>query len=190
MEGQERAWREGWAARRHGRRCGRGNSLSFPGVCILGARGELDKALRIRREELLSVYERLGDVRAVAVAKGKIADVLSARGELDEALRIRQEETLPVYERVGDVRSVAVALGEVANILMARGELDEAVRIQQEDEWPIYERLGAVRELLVGRANVAIILLRRGQPGDREEARELLGLALEAAREMRIPEAG
>ncbi len=75
---------------------------------ILQARGELDEALRIRREEQLPVYERLGDVRSKAVTMGKIADILQARGELDEALRIRREEQLPVYERLGDVRSKAV----------------------------------------------------------------------------------
>ena len=71
---------------------------------ILYGRGELDEALRIRREEELPVYERLGDVRSRAVTMGKIADILYGRGELDEALRIRREEELPVYERLGDVR--------------------------------------------------------------------------------------
>jgi phosphopentomutase len=52
----------------------------------------LDEALRIRQEEELPVYERLGDVRARAVTLGKIADVYQARGQLDEALRIRREE--------------------------------------------------------------------------------------------------
>ena len=64
---------------------------------ILQARGALDEALRIRREEELPVYERLGDVRSRAVTMGKIADILQARGALDEALRIRREEELPVY---------------------------------------------------------------------------------------------
>ncbi len=72
---------------------------------VLQARGEPDEALRIRREDELPVYERLGDVRARAVTLGKIADVLQARGELDEALRIRREDQLPVFERLGDVRS-------------------------------------------------------------------------------------
>ncbi|MBM3495235.1 MAG: tetratricopeptide repeat protein, partial [Armatimonadetes bacterium] len=53
---------------------------------ILQSRGELDEALRIRREEQLPVYERLGDVRSRAVTMGKIADILQDRGELDEAL--------------------------------------------------------------------------------------------------------
>ena len=43
---------------------------------VLQARGELDEALRIRREEELPVFERLGDVRARAVTMGRIADVL------------------------------------------------------------------------------------------------------------------
>ena len=88
---------------------------------VLAVRGELDEALRIRREEELPVYERLGDVRSRAVTLGQIADVLAVRGELDEALRIRREEELPVYERLGDVRSRAVTLGQIADVLAARG---------------------------------------------------------------------
>ena len=84
---------------------------------MLQARGEFDEALRIRREEELPVYERLGDVRSRAVTMGKIADVLQARGEIDEALRIRREEQLPVYERLGDVRSRAVTMGQIADVL-------------------------------------------------------------------------
>jgi hypothetical protein len=50
---------------------------------VLQARGQLDEALRIRQEEQLPVYERLGDVRAKAITMGKIADVLQARGQED-----------------------------------------------------------------------------------------------------------
>ena len=88
---------------------------------ILETRGELDEALRIRTEEELPVYERLGDVRSRAITEGRIADILEARGELDEALRIRVEEELPVYERLGDVRSRAIAQGKIADILQTRG---------------------------------------------------------------------
>ncbi|MFO1205936.1 MAG: hypothetical protein U1E63_09470 [Burkholderiales bacterium] len=109
---------------------------------ILQTRGELDEALRIRREEELPVYKQLGDVHARAVTMGKIADILRSRGELDEALRIRREEQLPVYERLGDVRSRAVTMGKIADILQTRGELDDALRIRREDQLPIYERLG------------------------------------------------
>ena len=62
---------------------------------ILQSRGEVDEALRIRREEQLPVYERIGDARSRAVTMGKIADILQSRGEVDEALRIRREERAP-----------------------------------------------------------------------------------------------
>ncbi len=130
---------------------------------ILQARGQLDEALRIRREEQLPVYERLGDVRSIAVAKGKIADILQARGQLDEALRSWQEEVIPALERLGDVRSIAVAKGKIADILEARGQLDEALRIRREEELPVYERLGDVQLIAVTKGQIADILQARGQ---------------------------
>ncbi|MCP4699172.1 MAG: aldehyde dehydrogenase [Gammaproteobacteria bacterium] len=84
---------------------------------ILFGKGELEEALRIRREEELPVYERLGDVRERAVTMGKIADIMQARGELEEALRIRREEELPVYERLGDVRSLLIGRTNLALLL-------------------------------------------------------------------------
>ncbi len=129
---------------------------------ILQARGELDEALRICREEQLPVFERLGDVREKAVTQGKIADILQARGELDEALRIRREEQLPIYERLGDVREKAATQGKIADILLARGELDEALRIRTEEQLPVYERLGYVEGIAHGKFAAAAIRLARG----------------------------
>ena len=129
---------------------------------ILQARGDLDEALRIRTEEELPVYERLGDVRSRAVTQGKVADILEARGDLDEALRIRTKEELPVYERLGDVRSRAVTQGQIADILQARGDLDEALRIRTEEELPVYEQLGDVRSRAITQGKVADILQSRG----------------------------
>jgi tetratricopeptide (TPR) repeat protein len=122
---------------------------------LLASIGELDEALRIRQEEELPVYERLGDVRERAVTLGKIADVYQARGQLDEALRIRQEEELPVYERLGDVRERAVTLGKIADVYQARGQLDEALRIRQEEQLPVYERLGDVQARAVTLGKIA-----------------------------------
>ncbi|MBP6748911.1 MAG: metallophosphoesterase, partial [Xanthomonadaceae bacterium] len=130
---------------------------------ILQARGELEEALRIRREEELPVYERLGDVRSRAITQGKIADILQARGELEEALRIRREDQMPVYERLGDVRSRAITQGKIADILQARGELEEALRIRREEELPVYERLGDVRSRAITQGQIADILQARGE---------------------------
>ena len=144
--------------------------------------------MRIRREEELPVYERLGDVRSRAVTVGKIADIFQARGDLDEALRIRREEQLPVYERLGDVRSRAVAMGKIADIFQARGDLDEALRIRREEQLPVYERLGDVRGLLIARAKIGMTYLQLNPPR-RDEANTLLCQALADARRMNIPEA-
>jgi len=130
---------------------------------ILTARGKLDEALRIRTEEELPVYEKLGDVRSKAVTQGKIADILMARGELDEALRIRTEEELPVYEKLGDVRSKAVTQGKIADILMARGEFDEALRILSAEVQPAFEKLGDVSSKAVTQGKIADILTARGE---------------------------
>jgi hypothetical protein len=93
---------------------------------ILQARGERDEALRIRREEELPVYERVGDVRSKAVTMGKIADIHFHRGEFEEALRIRRDEELPVYERVGDVRELVVGRVKLAMTLAQRGRAEDA----------------------------------------------------------------
>ena len=144
---------------------------------ILFQRGELDEALRIRKEEEMPVYERLGDVREMAVTQGKIADILFGRGELDEALRIRKEEEMPVYERLGDVREMAITQGKIADILFQRGELDGALRIRKEEEMPVYERLGDVRSVAITQGKIADILFRRGE----------LDEALRIHREERLP---
>lgn len=155
---------------------------------ILQARGELDEALRIRREEQLPVFERLGDIRERAVTLGQIGDILQARGELDEALRIRREEELPVYERLGDVRSRAVTLGQVANILQIQGAQHDAVRILREDVIPVFERIGDVRSLVFAQTNLALFLLSQKEPGEREEAADLLHNTLRIARRIGLPE--
>ena len=144
---------------------------------LLETRGDLDEALRIRREEEIPVYERLGDERSLAITRGKIADILATRGDLDEALRIRSEEQIPVYERLRDVRSLAIARGKIADILQARGDLDEALRIRREEEIPVYERIGDVRELAITRGKIADILQARGD----------LDEALRIRREEEIP---
>ncbi|MFT3772389.1 MAG: metallophosphoesterase [Minicystis sp.] len=139
-------------------------ALAMGGIAdILEARGQLDEVLRIRQEEELPVYERLGDVRSRAVTLGLIADILRARGQLDEALRIWQEEQLPMFERLGDVRERAVTQGKIADLLMARGQLDEVLRIRQQEELPVFERLGDVRERAVTQGKIADILMARGQ---------------------------
>ncbi|MEW2131958.1 CHAT domain-containing protein [Streptomyces sp. NPDC005435] len=126
-------------------------------------RGDVDEALRIRREVELPVYERINDTRSAAVTWGQIADILEQRGEVDEALRIRRKVTLPVYERIGDTREAAITWGKIADILEQRGEVDEALRIRREVELPVYERIGDTRSIAVTWGQIADIYLQRGE---------------------------
>ncbi len=130
---------------------------------VLQRKGEIDEALRIRREELLPVYEKLGYVRERAITMGQIADVLQQKGEIDEALRIRREDELPVYEKLGDVRSRTITMGQIADVLQRKGEIDEAQRIRREEELPVYEKLGDVRNRAITMGQIADVLQQKGE---------------------------
>ena len=136
---------------------------------MLIGRGDQDEALRILREEE-PVFERLGDLRSLAITRAKIADVMMMRGDLNEALRIRTEEQEPVYERLGDVRGLAITRGQIADVLTRRGDLSGALRIRREEEEPVYQRLGDARSLAVTRGKIADIFEAWGN------LREALGL--------------
>jgi hypothetical protein len=61
---------------------------------ILQARGQLDEALRIRREEELPVYQKLGARRDILICEWWIATYLQKRnraGDLAEARRLAQK---------------------------------------------------------------------------------------------------
>jgi tetratricopeptide (TPR) repeat protein len=153
---------------------------------ILEIRGQLDEALKIRIEQL-PVYEKLGNARSIAVAKGQIANILEIRGQRDEALKIWTEQ-LSVFEQLGDVRSIVFTRSKIADILWDIGHRDQAIDIYREQTLPVYIQIADKRNLLVSQVNFANMLLERGQPDDIPEARELLNQALQAAREMQIPE--
>jgi len=132
---------------------------------VYQARGQWDEALRIRREEELPVYERLGDVRSRAVTLGRIADVYQARGQWDEALRIRQEEQLPVYERLRSARDLLICRANIGINYLARGAagdreqalalLNLAWRDAQQLQLPEAEQIaGIIRQVENGPAPV------------------------------------
>lgn len=130
---------------------------------LLTETGQLDEALRVRREEELPIYQRLGNIREQALAMGKIADILEDRGELDEALRIYREEELPIYERLGDAREKALTMGRIADILHARGQHAESLRIRREQELPVFQHLGDVQSQAITMGKIADIMQDRGQ---------------------------
>lgn len=80
---------------------------------ILQARGELDEALRIRREDALPVYERLGDVQNLYVGLANYAQLLlseptrariiEARDCLRRSVGIADRLGLPFPDRLRDL---------------------------------------------------------------------------------------
>ena len=52
---------------------------------ILKARGDLDEALRIRKEEQLPVYEKLGDVRERLITEAQLGQLYVLKGEPERA---------------------------------------------------------------------------------------------------------
>ena len=70
---------------------------------ILSQRGELEEALRIRREEVIPVLEKLGDVRQLMVAHWWMASYLQQRAQAGDFRQARQalEVALRLAEQLG-----------------------------------------------------------------------------------------
>ena len=123
----------------------RDRAIALGGLAdVLFARGELDEALRIRREEQLPVYERLGDVRSRAVTLGRIALILRAKGELEEARRL-QEERLAVNRRLGDLDGIAWTQFELALLDLGEGKPEAQERLEEAAR--LFARLGSAAGL-------------------------------------------
>ena len=75
---------------------------------IYQARGQLDEALRIRREGGTSRLRKARRHRSRAVTMGQIADIYQARGQLGGGPAHPQEEALPVYEKLKARRDILV----------------------------------------------------------------------------------
>ena len=136
---------------------------------ILIQDGDLDEALRIRRQQELPIYKQLGDLCGEAVTLGKIADMLQyQKSDLDEALRIRRDEELPVYEQLGERRNAAVTVSKIAAALVQQGDLDGAIHIRRERELPHYDQLGDIQGKATALWEIAEVL--QNKKGDLNEA--------------------
>jgi tetratricopeptide (TPR) repeat protein len=129
-------------------------------LAVYQGRGELDEVIRIRRQEQLPCYERVGNLWRQALVLGEIANVHEMRGELDEALRLR-EELLQRFQREGDLFDLAETYGRIARVHEIRGELDEALRIRQQKQIPLLDKLGAGGTRGMALCEIAEIFARR-----------------------------
>lgn len=136
---------------------------------ILFSRGDLDAALRIRKEEELPVYERLGEVRARAVTMGKIADILRRKGDLGAARALRAE-CLEINRRLADADGMANTLWGLAQLDLQEQKIGDAVpRIVE--AYDIVCQLGRVDAIAVIGTVLGQILAANEQP---DEARIVL----------------
>jgi tetratricopeptide (TPR) repeat protein len=135
-------------------------------------RGDYDEALRIRREDELPVYERLGDTRATAICWGKIADITFQRGDYDEAAEL-QRRRLQVNEGLGDLDGIAAAKWGLAQIDLARKDYQSAFPRLVEAFQTLYRLQRAAGSAMVGRVLGEVLLARGaaspGPPGIRNE---------------------
>ena len=96
---------------------------------VLQARGELDEALRIRREEQLPVYEQLGDVRELLVARANLALSLLQRGEPND----REEAQSLLLQALREAARLRLPeAGQIIQILAREGMQSSEERGEQE----------------------------------------------------------
>jgi len=126
------------------------------------ASGNIDEAIRIRREDVLPAYKHVGEEREYAVTMGKIAGLLPVRGESASALAILRDDVLPVYERLGDKRERAATLQKIADILKIMGCYDEAIHIYRDQVLPVFELLSDIHSQAVTSGRIANLLQERG----------------------------
>jgi tetratricopeptide (TPR) repeat protein len=130
---------------------------------LLDVRGEEDEAYRLRVEQQIPIYERLGDARGRADAMGKVAERLEVRGELEEAIQIRRHEQLPAYRLLANEMATAATLGAIASDLQRRQEYDEALRVRLHEELPIYQKLQNERAVAIAYTEIFFIYVFQGR---------------------------
>ncbi len=124
--------------------------------------GDMERATNFANRTV-SYAVKFGKDREIALAYGKVADVLQVRGNYDEALRIRHEKELPVYARLNDLREYAATKSQISGIFQARGETEESLRILRDEVLPIHEKLGDVRAYVTTQGRIADILHIQGE---------------------------
>ena len=115
---------------------------------ILQARGQLDEALKIRQTEQQPVYEKLGDVRELLVARTNLAILLWQMNATENAARVRELLCLAL----ADARRLRIPeAGQIEDILAGFGlsceEADEAGFRLLADGEDLYPESGAKETL-------------------------------------------
>ncbi|MDC0669782.1 hypothetical protein [Nannocystis radixulma] len=127
--------------------------------------GDLKGGLRILEEEVVPVYERLGEKAQCAIAKTRIAGIYRSLGNTDIALGL-YEALLPIFKQLNDEDSWCKTRGHIADIYSSEGRLDDALDIYTNDMLPVHARLGDLHATAMTEGRIAGIFLMRGLHGN------------------------
>lgn len=126
--------------------------------------GDTELARRIMEDEVLPIYQRLGDVMNQAVVASKIADWNQENGDITGALHTWQEDVLPVFEQLQDAYNQAAIRLKIANIHTLRGELEIARALLEQHILPASIALKNENLHAAGQMCLATITRRQGNP--------------------------
>ena len=88
---------------------------------ILQSRGELDEALRIRKEEQLPVYEKIGDIDSKALTLWKLAQIELGQKSLKRALEYLFE-SYAINIKLGRLDGICFVGLDIGRLLYSVGE--------------------------------------------------------------------
>jgi tetratricopeptide (TPR) repeat protein len=133
---------------------------------LLVPRGAFDEAVELYQKWIIPIQAKLGNHRALAMAKGELAQILTTRGNFDEAERLLRDEVLPALAAESNSRDYAIAKSYSAQLLLARGQLDEAYRMLRHEIIPVLHLIEDEPSRAAALFGVAAILQRTGAFGD------------------------
>lgn len=125
------------------------------------SQGRLDQALKIRENEI-TAYQNLRDVRSMVTARTKVVEILTSRSEYEKALEICRKELLPLADELQDDDLKGGIHSQMVTCLRVRGDYDEALEILRGQAVRL-DDLGDVRSKAVVMGSIADIYRLQGK---------------------------
>jgi tetratricopeptide (TPR) repeat protein len=143
-------------------------------------------------EEMLEIFQKLGDVRSRAVTQSDVADLLRTRGQYEEAERLYRD-SLEICRQIGDAQSTLALLARLGQLALDRGRRDEAVSLLQEAHqgfeamgltpWVVHvDELLALAQGRVLTLDDLIAMVRAARKGDQQAGRQAWDICRNMAR--------
>ena len=124
--------------------------------------GEFDEA-EFSLQDMIAVYETVGDRPAEVRARYRLADIAILRGDLVGAMRILREEVHPLVIALGDRHLLVQCETHLAELLWASGDAAEALTLLRGSVISQAEAMGDRALFARGSVIIAGIMVERGQ---------------------------